>query len=155
MKYITTLLISIVVLCLPLDIQAKDFNYNRNSNTVSELQEKTNFKILVPTKMNQKWVLHTKTYNESERIIIALHFLDENEKELMVAIRQTKNSSGLRKSIVKSEKIEVNSHAAHYIGWADGSVGGQLIWVQAGTYIEMLSQSLSKNKMLEIARTMK
>ena len=63
-----------------------------------------------------------------------------------------------------SQQVNVNGNRGYYQDWLEGEkvdkrgdiiTGGILHWTQDGTFIVMSSSRLSKEKMLEIARSMK
>ncbi len=53
------------------------------------------------------------------------------------------------------EKVNINGIEARFDPWADQTPGGFLRWVQDGTYIEIDSGNLSKEKMVELAKSIK
>lgn len=62
------ILIALMVLGFPLGVKAMEIHYNHESLTISEIQSKVDFKILVPTNMPEGWTLDTKTSPDSNTI---------------------------------------------------------------------------------------
>jgi len=56
---------------------------------------------------------------------------------------------------LRGEKVNINGIEARFIPWGDQTPGGYLRWVQDGTYIEIDSGDLSKEKMIELAKSIK
>jgi hypothetical protein len=56
---------------------------------------------------------------------------------------------------VSGEKVNINGIEARFVPWANHIPGGYLRWVQDGTYIEIDSGDLSKEMMVELAKSMK
>ena len=150
------ILIALMVLGFPLGVKAMEINYNHESLTISEIQSKVDFKILVPTNMPEGWTLDTKTSPDSNTIDqLSLHYMDEKDKNLMIAIHQKKSTKKSLRSGYKGEKVNLNGSTGYFKKWENVSTGGLLVWNQDGTYIEMDSQRISKGKMIKIATSMK
>jgi hypothetical protein len=85
----------------------------------------------------------------------------------MLGIEEKKVSkraiSQLEEEISEGDKIKVNDVLAYYREWANsgkklnGKIisGGLLTWIQDETYVQMDSSFLSKDEMIEIARTVR
>jgi hypothetical protein len=56
---------------------------------------------------------------------------------------------------VSGEKVNINGIEARFVPWVNHTPGGYLRWVQDGTYIEIDSGDLSKQRMVELAKSMK
>jgi hypothetical protein len=56
---------------------------------------------------------------------------------------------------VRGEKVNINGIEARFVPWVNHRPGGYLRWVQDGTYIEIDSGDLSKQMMVELAKSMK
>ncbi|WP_246277127.1 DUF4367 domain-containing protein [Neobacillus endophyticus] len=140
-------------------IHAKEIKYNHNSKTISEIRKKANFTILSPNKIPDDWTLEIKTSPW-----IMLHYMDSKDTELIVAIHLSKGFPLSDEDFPHSQKVDINGNTGYFQEWIDsGEVdkkgdpirGGLLNWVQDGTNVEMSSSRLSKERMLEIARSMK
>ncbi|MGG4268403.1 DUF4367 domain-containing protein [Peribacillus simplex] len=94
--------------------------------------------------------------------------MDSNDKKLLIGIEQSKessNSSKISKEMnINAEQVNINGHKGFFVEWGNSGeldkkgeliTGGLLRWIQEGTYVEMESSWLSRNKMLEVARSMK
>ncbi|MGD6969251.1 DUF4367 domain-containing protein [Rossellomorea vietnamensis] len=170
MKIISSLLITLLLITVTSSIAlAKETKYNHNSITIAEVKEKVNFKVLVPKKVPEEWTLEIKTPDNQEgnSSSIRLHFMDENDENLMLGIEEKKVSKRairkLEEEFSEGDKIKVNNVPAYYQEWANsgktlnGKIisGGLLTWIQDGTYVQMNSSSVSKDEMVEIARTIR
>ncbi|MGO4890643.1 DUF4367 domain-containing protein [Anaerobacillus sp. MEB173] len=169
MKYLLELLIVFILISsIPLGVQAKEIKYNHNSITISEVKEKVDFKVLSPKQVPDDWTLEIKTYSSGGKDIIThfkLHFMDKNDKYLMVGIGEKKATSKRIEPMNSNvEEININGNIAYFQEWANAGeldskgkkiTGGLLTWIQDGTYIEMDSSNISKEKIIEIAESMK
>ncbi|MFF5395861.1 DUF4367 domain-containing protein [Peribacillus butanolivorans] len=94
--------------------------------------------------------------------------MDSNDKYLLIGIEQSKESSNSSKSSkemnINAEQVDINGHKGFFVEWGNSGevdnkgeiiTGGLLHWIQEGTYVEMGSSRVSRNKMLEVARSMK
>jgi hypothetical protein len=138
---------------------AKEIKYNHNSKTIAEIQKEVDFTILTPTRIPDDWTLDTKTSPW-----LMLHYMDSNDTKLMVSIDLRKGTRVPYDGSPQSKQVDINGNIGYFSEWGDSGkvdqdggiiTGGLLKWTQDGTFVEMLSYSLSKNQMLEIARSMK
>jgi hypothetical protein len=138
---------------------AKGIKYNHNSETISEIKKKVDFTIPTPRKIPDDWTLDTKTSP-----CIMLNYMDSKDKKLMVSITLRRGFPLSDEDFPNSEQVNVNGSKGYYQHWIDsGTVdkkgeiitGGILHWTQDGTFVIMTSYRLSKEKMLDIARSMK
>lgn len=148
---------------------AKEMKYNHNSLTIAEVKKEVNFKVLVPKKVPEEWTLEIKTRDNKEGNLssIRLHYMNENDENLILGIEERKVSkrviSQLEEEFSEGEKIKIkiNDVPAYYQEWANGGkelngkviTGGLLTWIEDETYVQMDSSFLSKDEMVEIART--
>ncbi|WP_163100704.1 DUF4367 domain-containing protein [Peribacillus alkalitolerans] len=153
------LLIIILLVSSPMLSMAKGIKYNHNSETIPEIKKKVDFTILTPRKIPDYWTLDTKTSPW-----IMLHYMDSKDTKLMVSIDLRRGFPLSDEDFPHSQKVDINGNKGYFQEWIDsGNVdkngetiaGGLLNWVQDGTYIEMNSSRLPKERMLEIARSMK
>ncbi|MGG0657236.1 DUF4367 domain-containing protein [Rummeliibacillus pycnus] len=162
MTFLIRLLVILITLyCYPNIISAKAIKYNHNSKTISELKKEVNFTILTPTNIPNDWTLDTKT---SLSPFITLHYMDSKDTKLMVGINQGLGFPLTKDDFPYAQQVDINGNKGYFQGWeesgevdknGDTITGGLLRWVQDGTYVEMSSSRLSKERMLEIARSMK
>ena len=148
----------ILLISYPMTIIAKEIKYNHNSTTIPEIQKKVNFTILSPKKIPDDWTLDTKTSPW-----ISLNYMDSKDTKLMVAIHLSRRIPLSDKDFTHAEQIMINGNKGYFSAWGNSGTldkngelitGGLLCWTQAGTYVEMQSTRLPKEKMLEIARSM-
>ena len=148
----------ILLISYPLTIMAKEIKYNHNSTTIPEIQKKVDFTILTPKKIPDDWTLDTKTSPW-----IMLHYMDNEDKKLMIAIHLRKGIPLSDEEVYPAQKVDINGNKGYFSAWVDSGTldkngelitGGLLCWIQSGTYVEMSSSRLTKEKMLEIAKSM-
>jgi hypothetical protein len=151
-------IVLILLICYPMIISAKEIKYNHNSKTISEIKKVVDFNVLTPKKIPDDWTLDTKTSPW-----IMLHYMDSKDTKLMVSIDLRRGFPLSDEDFPHSQQVDINGNKGYFQEWinsgdvdknGDTIAGGLLNWVQAGTYIEMKSSRLPKERMLEIARSM-
>jgi len=138
---------------------AKDTKHSHNSKTISEIKKEVDFTVLTPKKIPDDWTLEIKT-----TLGVMLHYMDSKDTKLMVAIHQRKGVPLSPYDFPHAQLVDINGNKGYFQEWIDGGeidkngdtiTGGLLNWVQDDTFIEMNSSILPKERMLEIARSMK
>ncbi|MDM5292955.1 DUF4367 domain-containing protein [Peribacillus simplex] len=164
--FIRLFVVFILIQNIPLIVQAKEIKYNHESITLSEIKRKVDFKVIVPQNIPNDWTLEIKTYpwDEKDKITnFRLHYMDSDDKYLLIGIEQSKESSNKEMNI-NADQVDINGHKGFFVEWGNSGeldkkgeivTGGLLRWIQEGTYVEMESSRVSRNKMLEVARSMK
>lgn len=160
MTFLIRLFVILILLyCYPNIISAKEIMYNHNSKTISEIKKEVDFALLTPTNIFNDWTLDTKTSPW-----ISLHYMDSKDTKLMVAIHQRRGFPLSKDDFPYAQQVDINGNKGYFSAWGNSGtldkngeliIGGLLCWTQAGTYVEMQSTRLPKEKMLEIARSMK
>jgi hypothetical protein len=139
-------------------ITAKEIKYNHNSITIPEIKKKVDFTVLTPKKIPDDWTLDTKTSPW-----LMLHYMDSKDTKMMVGIDQRMGFPLSDDDFPYAQPVDINGNKGYFQEWIDSGevdkngdiiTGGLLNWVQDGTYVEMNSSRLPKEKMLEIARSM-
>jgi len=137
---------------------ANEIKYNHNSKTISEIQKEVDFRVLTPKRIPDDWTLEIKTSPW-----VRLHYMDSKDTKLMVLICLSKGFPLFDDDFPHRQQVNINGNKGYFQEWDDsGEVdkngeninGGILNWVQEDTSVEMLSSRLSKEQMLEIARSM-
>ncbi|MFC4321298.1 DUF4367 domain-containing protein [Litchfieldia salsa] len=147
--------IMLVVICFPANIDAREIKYNHDSLTIEEIQEKVSFMVLVPEEFPESWTLEIKTYPDSNVVkTFSLHYMDANDEFLQVGIEQRGSIDPFR-SYNGMDDLIINKQPAYFQAWENEPLGGILCWKQDGTYIEMTSHRITKEEMIEIARSIK
>lgn len=142
--------------------------YNHDSPTISEIKDKVHFKVFIPQNVPEDWTLEIKTYPFGEEDFISkirLHYMDSSDTYMIVGIEERKAATmGIEKLKPSAEKYDINGTVGYYQPWANSGekvgkgkiiTGGILSWRQDGTLIKMDSSILTKEEMVEIARSMK
>ncbi|WP_147533276.1 DUF4367 domain-containing protein [Bacillus marasmi] len=157
--HIRFIIVLLLLVSNPIIISAKEIKYNHNSITIPEIKKSVDFTVLTPQKIPDDWTLDTKLDPW-----VMLHYMDNKDRKLMVAIHLRKGSQISDGDFPNAQKVDVNGNRGYFSRWADSDeidkygdtiTGGILNWVEDGTHIEMSSSIIPKGKMLEIARSMK
>ena len=139
-------------------IIAEEIKYNHNSKTIFEIQKEVDFTVLTPKRIPSDWTLDTKTTPW-----IMLHYMDNKDTKLMISIHLSKGSRVPYDGFPHSQQVDINGNIGYFQEWGnsgevdengDTITGGLLNWSKDGTYVEMNSSRLSKEAILEIARSM-
>ena len=160
MVFLLRLAIVLILLnCYPMIIMAKEIKYNHNSKTISEIQKEVDFTVLTPKRIPDDWTLDTKTSPW-----LSLHYMDSKDTKLMVSIDLRKGTRVPYDGSSYSQEVDINGNIGYFQEWGDSGrvdgngdtiTGGILRWAQDGTSVQMMSSRISKEEMLEIARSMK
>jgi Domain of unknown function (DUF4367) len=148
---------------------AKEMKYNHDSITIEEVKKEVDFQVLIPNKIPSEWGLEIKTYehNDENMGTIRLHYMDSADENVMLGIEERKVSEEeirqLEEEFSSRYKINVKGVEAYYQEWANSGrklngkrmSGGLLTWIQGETYLQMDSSFLSKDEMVEIAKTVR
>ncbi|MBW7454033.1 DUF4367 domain-containing protein [Paenibacillus sepulcri] len=145
--------------------------------TLNKVKQKSAFILLVPENIPNDWTVELK-YPYPLDITkpiqsVRLHYFDKKEN-FMFGIEQhkamgykiKKETLDIRNNTrtiveedfrfdVSGEIINFGGMEARFTPWANHSIGGFLRWVQEGTYIEMESLELTKEHMIEVAKSVK
>lgn len=137
---------------------AKGIKYNHYCKTISEIKKEVDFTVLTPKRIPDDWTLEIKTSPW-----LMLHYMDSKDTKLMVGIHLRRGYRLSDDDFPNGQQVDINENKGYFQEWVDhGEVdkngdiitGGLLNWVQDGTTVEMNSSRLSKEQMLEIARSM-
>lgn len=126
------------------------------NNNLSQIKKKTDFKLLSPQNIEKKWEVVIKPYPSAKSNIITsvrLSYLDKKLNDyVVVGIEQTKGN----KISNVGNIVDINGSKGRFEAWAEkDKIGGLLRWVQGNTHIEMNSTNLTKDEMLELAKSFK
>lgn len=147
-----------------------------------KLKNVADFKLLTPSYSVQSYKLEIK---EPYPLVLSqsvskvrLHFFDESGQTYLFGIEEHKavcfkmnrvvtsfdvrNQTSTTRTIVedfkfieRGEKININGIEGRFEPWVNHIPGGYLRWVQEGTFIEFDSGVLTKEEMVELAKSMK
>ncbi len=158
---------TLILLSLALPTQA-EIKFNHDSLTISEIKDRVHFKVFTPQNIPEDWTLEIKTYPfDGEDFIskIRLHYMDSNDTYMIIGIEERRAATiRIEKLKPSAEKYDINGTVGYFQPWANSGekvgkgkiiTGGILSWRQDGTLIKIDSSVLTKEEMLEIARTMK
>lgn len=169
-----------VLLCIPLFLSSA-FSLNtfeERPTVISEIKGKTDFRFMLPE--NKQWKVEVKypyPLDLSESItLVRLHYFDSNgnyvagieqhraqvnkitREEIIIDVKNKKERinkvEGYFTLSQRGEPINLNDVEARFEAWANHDKGGILRWVNDGTYLEMDSARLTKNDMIDWAKSM-
>ncbi|MFN7252394.1 MAG: DUF4367 domain-containing protein [Anaerobacillus sp.] len=179
MRTIMLVLLTIIFL-LPINHTAVLANLDKQ--TINDLKELTDFKLLIPKKLSIKRSEIKEPYPlDLTKSIgkVRLHYFDRTGENLLIGITQHKatnyqeerieiivhpnNQSETEIKFVeftpnfeKGEEIVINGNEGRFVPWGQSWMpGGILWWIDHDTYIEMDSSHFNKKQMIKIANSMK
>ncbi|GGE74205.1 DUF4367 domain-containing protein [Priestia taiwanensis] len=153
--------------CL-LAIPAQAITYHKDSITIEEVEKRVAFSVFKPKNLPKEWELVIKTSPDIPKENVndfRLQYFEKNDEISILVISQQDASSVIHDYQSPSAKrITINGNEGYFSEWINSGefdkngrfiTGGVLDWIQDGTYIEMYSDFLTKEQMLDIARSMK
>jgi hypothetical protein len=157
---------------------SKPFTNSTNID-FKELKREINFNVLLPRNHGYKMEIKEPYPLVAGQSIsrIRLHYFDQTGRKYIFGIEEHKatdykiereetnidvrNQSSSTRSVIedfrfnlRGEKVNINGIEGRFEPWADHSSGGYLRFVQEDTYIEIDSGELSRQMMIDLARTM-
>lgn len=164
------------------EILSHPSKYNKlDSTTLNKVKQKATFTLLVPNNIPNEWTVelkHPYPLDTNKPIqSVRLHYFDKDEnfifgieqhKAVGYKVKKEKididvrNNTSTRtvveedfKFVESGETIKFSGIEARFTPWANNKLGGFLRWIQDGTYIEIESIPLSKQKMIDVAKSLK
>lgn len=105
----------------------------------------------IPEQLPKDFSLEIKTYPD----YIRLHLMDKDDKVLVVGIEQRKSSNTQPETTFQdAETVLINGIKGSFKTF-ENAPGGILSWKQDGTFLRMDSNTVTKQEMIEMARSMK
>jgi 6-pyruvoyl-tetrahydropterin synthase len=177
-----TLMLLLLTMIFLLPVNHTTVFANLNKQTVHDLKEQTDFKLLLPKKLSVKRSEIKEPYplDLTKNIgKVRLHYFDRTGENLLIGITQHKatdykeerieitvhpnNQSEtkikfeeFKPNFEMGEEIFINGNEGRFVPWGQTWLpGGILWWIDHETYIEMDSSHLNKKQMIKIANSMK
>lgn len=154
--------IFLTTMCLFLQTDAKSKTNSFVNENIIKFEKQVDFKIL-KLQNNEDWRLEIKPLVVGNTEIIRslrLSYFEKNSDHLIVSIEQMKDTGFLKLPVTKDASIYyINGNKAYFDSWKDSinskaPVGGILQWAQNGTYIQMMSDALTKDDMVKLAKSL-
>ncbi|MFI8710267.1 DUF4367 domain-containing protein [Bacillus sp. NPDC077411] len=146
----------------PINVHAHNIEVSKENFTINQLNGKTNFNLLIPSKVSNKWVVELKypekIYQHMDKIQI--HYFDETRSQLKLAVIEKKEKEDFAEledygiNVKIKDKIAV-FHPLTPTKRIKDVQGGTLSWIQNGTLITLFSSRISKEELIKIAESMK
>ncbi|MEH6892702.1 DUF4367 domain-containing protein [Bacillus sp. JJ864] len=146
---------------ISISVYAHDTGIRKGNFKVNQLNGKTSFNLLIPSKVPNNWVVELKypdkIYNHMERV--QMHYLDETKTQLKLAVIEKKAKQNFTEledygiNVKIKDKIAV-FHPLTPTKRIKDVQGGTLSWIQNGTLITLFSSRISKEDLIKIAESM-
>lgn len=147
---------------------------------LQKIKSHTDFKLLLPGEMQtENWKVEVRwafTKGSGPYRDVRLHYFDQRgeyvlgieqhkardyvyeikieEIDLQKHTSRTRTKTEIFQQRTNGEVIPINGAKAYFEAWVNQSPGGILHWIQGDTYVEMNSGELTKEQMVEVARSM-
>ncbi|MCU5685439.1 DUF4367 domain-containing protein [Bacillus wiedmannii] len=137
-----------------LDMVNKGFSLN-------ELKAQTSFNCFIPKEIAKDWNIELKYPEQVHKNMekVQIHFLNRAGAQLKVAIIESAATGNDIQPGEHGERVKINNingvfHPLTPTKRSKDVKGGQLMWVQDGTMIELFSSRISKQELITIAQSM-
>ncbi|MDA2638115.1 DUF4367 domain-containing protein [Bacillus cereus] len=143
------------------DVHAENMDMVNKGFSLNELKGQTSFNCFVPKEIAKDWNIELKYPEQVHKNMekVQIHFLNREGTQLKVAIIESAATDkdiqpGEHGERVKINKINGVFHPLTPTKRIKDVQGGQLMWVQDGTMIELFSSRISKQELITIAQFM-
>lgn len=144
-----------------INVYAENMDVVNKGFSLNELKGKTSFNCFIPKEISKYWNIELKYPEQVHKNMkkVQIHFLNRTGTQLKVAIIE---SAAIDKGIQPGEhgeRVKINNingvfHPLTPTKRIKDVQGGQLMWVQDGTMIELFSSRISKQELITIAQSM-
>ncbi|HHL0973393.1 TPA: DUF4367 domain-containing protein [Bacillus cereus] len=144
-----------------INVYAENMDVVNKGFSLNELKGKTSFNCFIPKEIAKDWNIELKYPKQVHKNMkkVQIHFLNRTGTQLKVAIIE---SAAIDKGIQPGEhgeRVKINNingvfHPLTPTKRIKDVQGGQLMWVQDGTMIELFSSRISKQELITIAQSM-
>ncbi|PHG58815.1 DUF4367 domain-containing protein [Bacillus toyonensis] len=144
-----------------INVYAENMDVVNKGFSLNELKGKTSFNCFIPKEIAKDWNIELKYPEQVHKNMkkVQIHFLNRTGTQLKVAIIE---SAAIDKGIQPGEhgeRVKINNingvfHPLTPTKRIKDVQGGQLMWVQDGTMVELFSSRISKQELITIAQSM-
>ncbi|TKA00085.1 DUF4367 domain-containing protein [Bacillus thuringiensis] len=143
------------------DTYAESMEVVNKRFSLDELKAKTSFNCFIPKEIAKDWNVELKYPEQVHKNMekVQIHFLNREGTQLKVAIIESAETSNDVQPEEHGERVKINNingvfHPLTPTKRIKDVQGGQLMWVQDGTMIELFSSRISKQELITIAQSM-
>ncbi|MED1088465.1 DUF4367 domain-containing protein [Bacillus mycoides] len=140
---------------------AENVNVVNKGFSLNELKGKTSFNCFIPKEIAKDWNIELKYPEQVHKNMekVQIHFLNRTGTQLKVAIIESAATANNIQPGEHGERVKINNmngvfHPLTPTKRIKDVQGGQLMWVQDGTMIELFSSRISKQELITIAQSM-
>lgn len=145
-----------------INVYAENMDIVNNGFSLNELKGKTSFNFLIPKEIAKDWNIELKYPEQVHKNMekVQIHFLNRAGTQLKVAIIESTVTGNDIQPGQHGERVKINNidgvfHPLTPTKRIKDVQGGQLMWVQDGTMIELFSSRISKKELITIAQSMR
>ncbi|MCU5256336.1 DUF4367 domain-containing protein [Bacillus pacificus] len=143
------------------NVYAENVDIVNKGFSLDELKGKTSFNYFIPKVITKDWNMELKYPEQIHENMekVQIHFLNREGTQLKVAIIERAATSNDIQLGVHGERVRINNingvfHPLTPTKRIKDVQGGQLMWIQDGTMIELFSSRISKQELITIAQSM-
>ncbi|AFQ13268.1 hypothetical protein BCK_27293 (plasmid) [Bacillus cereus FRI-35] len=143
------------------NVYAENVDIVNKGFSLDELKGKTSFNYFIPKEITKDWNMELKYPEQIHENMekVQIHFLNREGTQLKVAIIERAATSNDIQLGVHGERVRINNingvfHPLTPTKRIKDVQGGQLMWIQDGTMIELFSSRISKQELITIAQSM-
>ncbi|MEK5251426.1 DUF4367 domain-containing protein [Bacillus sp. FSL R9-9530] len=140
---------------------AENVNVVNKGFSLNELKGKTSFNCFIPKEIAKNWNIELKYPEQVHKNMekVQIHFLNKTGTQLKVAVIESAATGNNIQPGEHGERVKINNmngvfHPLTPTKRIKDVQGGQLMWVQDGTMIELFSSRISKQELITIAQSM-
>lgn len=144
-----------------IDAYAENVEVVNKGFSLTELKGKTSFNCFIPKEIAKDWNIELKYPEQVHKNMekVKIHFLNRTGTQLKIAIIENVATGNDIQLGEHGESVKINNmngvfHPLTPTKRIKDVQGGQLMWVQDGTMIELFSSRISKQELITIARSM-
>ncbi|AOM14547.1 DUF4367 domain-containing protein [Bacillus thuringiensis] len=140
---------------------AENVNVVNKGFSLNKLKGKTSFNCFIPKEIAKNWNIELKYPEQVHKNIekVQIHFLNRTGTQLKFAVIESAATGNNIQPGEHGERVKINNmngvfHPLTPTKRIKDVQGGQLMWVQDGTMIELFSSRISKQELITIAQSM-
>ncbi|PRS99044.1 hypothetical protein C6352_30600 [Bacillus thuringiensis] len=160
-KLMITLFMVMIYSHFDTSVYAGKIEMTNKNFSLKELKGKTSFNCFIPTDIAKDWNIELKHPEQVHKNMekLQIHFLNRAGTQLKVAIIESTATGNDIQPGEHRERVKINNingvfHPLTPTKRIKDAKGGQLMWVQDGTMIELFSSRISKQELITIAQSM-
>ncbi|MGA4467106.1 DUF4367 domain-containing protein [Bacillus bombysepticus] len=146
---------------LSINVYAENMDMVNKEFSLEKLKGKTSFHCFIPKEIAKHSNIELKYPEQVHKNVkkVQIHFLNKTGTQLKVAVIESAAKDHDIQTGEHGERVKINSMTGVFYPLTPTKrikdvPGGQLMWLQDGTMIELFSSRISKQELIKIAQSM-